>query len=145
MKIGTVEIKNRVFLAPMAGITDMPFRLLCAEQGAGLVYSEMISAKGIHYNNENTKALLQIDPAERPCGLQLFGSEPAVLGAIAQRLTADPSKINFDLIDINMGCPAPKIVKNGEDVYETVDNDILLEEVFETFLELFEESIEQED
>jgi nifR3 family TIM-barrel protein len=114
MKIGEVEIKNNVFLAPMAGITDMPFRLLCAEQGAGLVYSEMVSAKGILYGNENTNALLRIDPAERPCGIQLFGSEPAILGDIAKRLTEDETKINFDFIDINMGCPAPKIVKNGE-------------------------------
>jgi nifR3 family TIM-barrel protein len=92
----------------------MPFRVLCAEQGAGLVYSEMVSAKGILYKNENTKALLEISPAERPVSVQLFGSEPAVLGEIARTLTEDEEKIKFDFLDINMGCPAPKIVKNGE-------------------------------
>ncbi|MDR2904199.1 MAG: tRNA dihydrouridine synthase DusB [Clostridiales bacterium] len=114
MKIGNTVLKNNVFLAPMAGITDMPFRTLCAEQGAGLVYSEMVSAKGVLYKNENTKALLAVNPAERPAAVQLFGSEPAVLGEIARALSEDIEKVNFDFIDINMGCPAPKIVRNGE-------------------------------
>lgn len=114
MKIGKLETKNNVFLAPMAGITDLPFRVLCAEQGAGLVYSEMVSAKGILYDNENTKELLRISHNERPSGIQLFGSDPAILGDIVKRLTEDTAGLGFDFIDINMGCPAPKIVRNGE-------------------------------
>ncbi len=111
MKIGNLETRNDIFLAPMAGITDLPFRVICSELGAGLVYSEMVSAKGIFYSNQNTKDLLRIDPRERPAGIQIFGSEPEIMGEIVGRLTQDAT---FDFVDINMGCPAPKIVKNGE-------------------------------
>ena len=110
MKIGNLELENNVFLAPMAGVTDLPFRLLCKEMGCGLVYSEMVSAKGILYDNKNTTELLEIDPKERPVAVQLFGSDPEILGAMAKKIEPYP----IDIIDVNMGCPAPKIVKNGE-------------------------------
>lgn len=110
LKIGTVELENNVILGPMAGVTDLPFRLLCREQGAGLVCMEMISAKAVFYGNRNTKELLQVNPGERPVSLQLFGSDPEVLSDIAARLEEGP----YDLFDLNMGCPVPKVVKNGE-------------------------------
>ena len=110
MNIGNIEVKNPVFLAPMAGVTDLPFRILCKEMGCGLVYSEMVSAKGILYDNKNTTELLEIDPKERPVAVQLFGSDPEILGAMAKKIEQYP----IDIIDVNMGCPAPKIVKNGE-------------------------------
>ena len=110
MKIGTLELENNVFLAPMAGVTDLPFRLLCKEMGCGLVYSEMVSAKGILYDNKNTTELLEIAPEERPVAVQLFGSDPEILGNMAKKIESYP----IDIIDVNMGCPAPKIVKNGE-------------------------------
>ncbi len=109
MKIGNIEA-GRVALGPMAGITDMPFRFLCKEQGADLIYSEMVSAKGIHYNNRNTADLLRCDEAERPVALQLFGSEPDIMAETAARI----EERNFDIFDINMGCPVPKVVNNGE-------------------------------
>ncbi len=110
MKIGNLELGNNVFLAPMAGVTDLPFRLLCKEMGCGLVYSEMVSAKGILYDNKNTTELLEIAPEERPVAVQLFGSDPEILGNMAKKIEGYP----IDIIDVNMGCPAPKIVKNGE-------------------------------
>ena len=110
LKIGNVELKNPYILAPMAGVTDLPFRLLCKEQGAGLLCMEMISAKAIQYNNKNTKALLEIHPEEEPVSLQLFGSDPEVISEIAKRVEELP----FAILDINMGCPVPKIVRNGE-------------------------------
>ncbi len=110
MYIGNVKLDNNVFLAPMAGITDLPFRTLCREMGCGLVYSEMVSAKGIMYNNENTNKLLEIAPEERPVAVQLFGSDPEILAGMAKKL----ENTDIDIFDINMGCPAPKIVKNGE-------------------------------
>ena len=110
MKIENVTLDNNVFLAPMAGVTDLPFRLLCKEMGCGLVYSEMVSAKGILYNNKNTTELLQVEEAERPTAIQLFGSDPKILGEMGKKIEPYP----FDIIDVNMGCPAPKIVKNGE-------------------------------
>ena len=110
LKIGTVELENPYILAPMAGVTDLPFRLLCKEQGAGLLCLEMVSAKAIQYNNKNTKALLEIHPEELPVSLQLFGSDPDVISEIAKRIEELP----FSILDINMGCPVPKIVKNGE-------------------------------
>ena len=110
LKIGNVELKNPYILAPMAGVTDLPFRLLCKEQGAGLLCMEMISAKAIQYNNRNTKALLEIHPDEEPVSLQLFGSDPEVISEIAKRIEELP----FAILDINMGCPVPKIVRNGE-------------------------------
>lgn len=110
MKIGNVELENNIFLAPMAGVTDLPFRILCKEMGCGLVYSEMVSAKGILYENENTTKLLEVAEKERPVAMQLFGSDPELLGAIGKKIEAYP----IDILDVNMGCPAPKIVKNGE-------------------------------
>lgn len=110
MRIGDVTLENNVFLAPMAGITDMPFRILCKEQGCGLVYTEMISAKGIYYNSEKSKELANIDEREKPAAVQLFGSDPLIMATIAERLNDS----NAAIIDINMGCPTPKITKNGE-------------------------------
>ena len=110
MQIGSLKLENNVFLAPMAGITDRPFRTLCHEMGSGLVYSEMVSAKGSYYNNENTKQLLDIGEEEMPAALQLFGSEPEIMGAMGKKIEG----INAGIIDINMGCPVPKVVKNGE-------------------------------
>lgn len=110
MKIGNVNIENKVFLAPMAGVTDLPFRLLCREMGCGLLYTEMVSAKAILYNNKNTDALLRVTEAENPIAVQLFGSDPQIMADMAKRLEERP----FDVIDVNMGCPVPKVVNNGE-------------------------------
>jgi nifR3 family TIM-barrel protein len=110
MKIGSVSLDNNVFLAPMAGITDMPFRLLCKEQGCGLVYTEMVSAKGIYYNDEKSKKLTMTDSREGPVALQIFGSDPGIMANVAESLNESKASI----IDINMGCPTPKITKNGE-------------------------------
>ena len=110
LTIGNVELPNRYVLAPMAGGTDLPFRLLCKEQGAGLLCMEMISAKALRYKNKNTKALLAIDPREYPVSLQLFGEDPDIISEQAKRIEELP----FQILDINMGCPVPKIVKNGE-------------------------------
>lgn len=112
MKIGNIELENNVILAPMAGVTDLPYRLLCKEQGCGLVYTEMVSAKAIYYNNKNTKLLMQIDERERPVAVQLFGSEPDLMADMAKRITEENPLI--DIIDINMGCPVPKVVNNNE-------------------------------
>ena len=110
LKIGNIELENPYVLAPMAGVTDLPFRLLCKEQGAGLLCMEMISAKALQYNNKNTKALLEIDPRECPVSLQLFGAEPDIISEQAKRIEELP----FQILDINMGCPVPKVVRNGE-------------------------------
>lgn len=110
LKIGTVELENPYILAPMAGVTDLPFRLLCKEQGAGLLCMEMVSAKAIQYKNKNTQDLLRIHEKEQPVSLQLFGSEPDTISEIAKQIEELP----FAVLDINMGCPVPKIVKNGE-------------------------------
>ncbi len=110
IQIGNVTIENNVFLAPMAGVTDDPFRRLCKEQGAGLVYSEMVSAKGMHYQNKKTNDLLVITKETKPVAVQIFGSDPEIISQICGML----QETDADIIDINMGCPAPKIVKNGE-------------------------------
>lgn len=110
LKIGNVELENRYILGPMAGVTDLPFRLLCREQGAGLLCMEMISAKAIYYNNRNTESLLEIHPDEHPVSLQLFGSDPKIMSEMAKRIEERP----FAILDVNMGCPVPKVVKNGE-------------------------------
>ena len=110
LRIGNTVLENNVILAPMAGVTDLPFRVLCRDQGAGCVVTEMVSAKAVLYNNRNTRELLQIDPDERPAAVQLFGSEPDIMAEIAARLEEGP----YDYIDVNMGCPVPKIVNNGE-------------------------------
>ena len=109
-KIGDTLLDNNVFLAPMAGVTDLPFRLLCREQGAGMSVTEMVSAKAILYKNKNTKELLAVDPAEGPVSVQLFGSDPEIMAAIAARIEDGP----YVAIDVNMGCPVPKIVNNHE-------------------------------
>ncbi|MDO4600137.1 MAG: tRNA dihydrouridine synthase DusB [[Ruminococcus] gnavus] len=110
LKIGNVLLENSYVLGPMAGVTDLPFRLLCKEQGAGLLCMEMVSAKGIFYNNKNTESLLQIHPKEVPVSLQLFGSDPKIVSEMAKRIEERP----FSILDINMGCPVPKVVRNGE-------------------------------
>lgn len=110
MKIGNIEIENCLALGPMAGVTDLPFRLLCKEMGCNMLYTEMVSAKAILYKNKNTKELLNIDKNEHPVGVQLFGSDPDIMAQIA----AQVEEGECDFIDINMGCPVPKIVNNGE-------------------------------
>lgn len=110
LKIGNVILDNPFFLAPLAGITDAPTRRICREMGAALVYSEMVSGKGLYYKQEKTKNLLHIDPAEKPVAFQVFGSEPEILAFTARELDGYENAI----LDINMGCPVPKIVKNGE-------------------------------
>ncbi len=110
LTIGDITLKNRLILGPMAGVSDLPFRLLCARQGAGLVCMEMVSAKGILYNNKNTNALLAIDKNEHPVSLQLFGADPDIISEMARKIESLP----FDILDINMGCPVPKVVNNGE-------------------------------
>lgn len=109
-KIGGVEIDNPFVLAPMAGVTDLPFRKLCKEQGVGLICTEMVSAKAISFHNKNTEALMEIDPSEHPVSLQLFGSEPELMAEVAKSIEDRP----FEILDINMGCPVPKVVNNGE-------------------------------
>jgi nifR3 family TIM-barrel protein len=108
--IGKVKIDGKLILGPMAGVTDLPFRLLCKEKGADLVFTEMVSAKGVQYNNKNTESLIAIAEEERPAALQLFGADPDILSQTARRL----EHRNFDILDINMGCPVPKVVNNGE-------------------------------
>lgn len=110
MKIGNIEIENCLALGPMAGVTDLPFRLLCKEMGCNMLYTEMVSAKAILYKNKNTKELLNIDKNEHPVGVQLFGSDPDIMAQIAAQIEEG----ECDFIDINMGCPVPKIVNNGE-------------------------------
>mgnify|MGYP000001893978 CR=1 FL=1 len=110
MKIGNIEIENCLALGPMAGVTDLPFRLLCKEMGCNMLYTEMVSAKAILYKNKNTKELLNIDKNEHPVGVQLFGSDPDIMAQIA----AQVEEGECDFIDINMGCPVPKVVNNGE-------------------------------
>ena len=110
LQIGNVTLENNLVLGPMAGVTDLPFRLLCKEQGAGLLCMEMVSAKGIYYNNKNTGQLLAIDEREHPVSLQLFGSDPEIMSEMAKKIEERP----FDILDINMGCPVPKVVNNGD-------------------------------
>ena len=110
LTIGNVTLDNNIILAPMAGVTDLPFRLLCKEQGAGLVCMEMVSAKAILYKNKNTESLLTIHPEEGPVSLQLFGSDAKIISEMAKQIEERP----FSVLDLNMGCPVPKIVNNGE-------------------------------
>ncbi len=110
LKIGNVEVGGNLVLGPMAGVTDLPFRLLCKEQGADLIYTEMVSAKGIQYHNKNTEELLFVKEEERPVALQLFGRDPVILSETAKSI----EHRNFDILDVNMGCPVPKVVNNGE-------------------------------
>lgn len=110
LQIGSVTLENNLILAPMAGVTDLPFRLLAKEQGAGLICMEMVSAKALQYNNKNTYQLLEVDERERPVSLQLFGSDPDCISEMAKKIEDKP----FDILDINMGCPVPKVVNNGD-------------------------------
>lgn len=121
MKIGNIQTKNNIFLAPLAGVSDRPFRVLCAEQGAGLVYTEMVSAKAISYNNKKTSALLKISPDKETAGVQLFGSDPEIMAASASKIENDA----ITLFDINMGCPVPKVVNNGEGSALMKDPDLI--------------------
>ncbi|MBP9996372.1 MAG: tRNA dihydrouridine synthase DusB [Lachnospiraceae bacterium] len=110
VRIGDVELKDNIILAPMAGVTDLPFRLLCARYGSALQCMEMVSAKAILHNNKNTDALMEIHPLEGLSSLQLFGSDPEIMGKMAAKIKERP----FAILDINMGCPVPKVVNNGE-------------------------------
>lgn len=110
VKIGNVELESPIALAPMAGVTDLPFRLLCKEQQAGLVCMEMVSAKAIFFGNKNTEKLMEIHPQERPISLQLFGNDPDIISEMAKKIEEKP----FDILDLNMGCPVPKVVNNQE-------------------------------
>lgn len=110
LKIGNVELADPCVLAPMAGVTDLPFRLLCREQGVGLLSMEMVSAKAISFHNKNTQALMEIAEGENPISLQLFGSDADIISEMAKEIEERP----FDILDINMGCPVPKVVNNGE-------------------------------
>lgn len=105
-----IDLHNKLILAPMAGVTDLPFRLLCKEQGCDILYTEMVSAKAILYKNKNTEPLMQYEPMEHPIGLQLFGSDPQIMADMACQV----QERGYDFIDINMGCPVPKIVNNNE-------------------------------
>ncbi|QJA09724.1 tRNA dihydrouridine synthase DusB [Romboutsia sp. CE17] len=127
MKIGNVELKNKVFLSPMAGVTDLPFRLICKEQNCGMLYTEMINAKALCYDDENTKKMLKIEEEEHPVAVQIFGSDPEFMGRAAEIMNQYPNEI----LDINMGCPAPKVVKNG-DGSALMKNPKLAEEVLKS-------------
>lgn len=129
LTIGNVVLDNPVILAPMAGVTDLPFRLLCREMGAGLVCMEMVSAKAIYYHNKNTESLMEIHPGEVPASLQLFGSEPDILGEMTKQIEERP----FAILDFNMGCPVPKVVNNGEGS-ALMKNPALAEEIFKSLV-----------
>lgn len=130
MNIGNVSLDNRVFLAPMAGVTDLPFRLICKRKGCGMLYSEMINAKALCYNDENTKKMTKIEDEEHPIAIQIFGSEPEFMGRAAEILNSHSNEI----LDINMGCPAPKVIKNG-DGSALMKNPKLAEEVMKAVVE----------
>lgn len=110
LNIGNIKLENNILLAPMAGITDLPFRKICEKcSNPGLVYTEMVSSKALHYNDKKTETLLNTEGEQRPIAFQIFGSEPEIMGETANKISKDA-----DIIDINMGCPAPKVVKNGD-------------------------------
>lgn len=112
MQISNITLENNVFLAPMAGVTDIAFRGLCKEMGCGLVYTEMVSAKALYYESENTKTLMRIAEEEKPVACQMFGSDPKIMSYVTEKYFNTNDDIC--IIDINMGCPAPKIIKNGD-------------------------------
>ncbi len=112
LKIKDLKLENNIILAPMAGITDMTFRTICKEFGAGLVTTEMVSAKGLYYKDKKTQELMKTNEHDKPVALQIFGNEPAIMAYVVENIINDMK--NIDIIDINMGCPAPKIVKNGD-------------------------------
>jgi nifR3 family TIM-barrel protein len=128
VKFGNIITPNNVFLAPMAGVTDLPFRLICKGFNCGMVYTEMVSAKGLFYKNERTNDLLYVDPKEHPAGVQLFGNDPQILKEISKEV----AESDVDFIDLNMGCPAPKITKNGEGSALMKNPQLIGEIVYET-------------
>ena len=130
MNIGNVSLDNRVFLSPMAGVTDLPFRTICKEKGCGMLYTEMINAKALCYNDENTKKMTKIEDEEHPIAIQIFGSEPEYMGRAAEILNSHSNEI----LDINMGCPAPKVIKNG-DGSALMKNPKLAEQVMKAVVE----------
>ncbi|MEF9991511.1 MAG: tRNA dihydrouridine synthase DusB, partial [Peptostreptococcaceae bacterium] len=130
MKIGNVILDNKVFLSPMAGVTDLPFRLICKEQDCGMLYTEMINAKALCYDDQNTKKMLKIEEEEHPVAVQIFGSDPGFMGGAAEILNEYPNEI----LDINMGCPAPKVIKNG-DGSALMKNPKLAEEVLKAVVQ----------
>lgn len=136
LQIGNVTLENNLILAPMAGVTDLPFRLLCKEQGAALCCMEMVSAKGIYYNNKNTESLLTVNERERPVSLQLFGSDPEIMGAMAAKI----EHRNFDILDINMGCPVPKVVNNG-DGSALMKNPVLAGKIIESMVKAIKKPV----
>ena len=129
IKIGNVEINNNVFLAPMAGITDLPYRSICKDLGVGLTYSEMVSAKGMYYNDEKTNLLTEKASNENPFAIQIFGSDADIMAIVAEKLSD-----KADIIDINMGCPAPKVVKN-DDGSKLMLNPNLIDEITKKVVE----------
>lgn len=110
IRIGSVELDSPVVLGPMAGVTDLPFRLICKEYGVGLLVTEMVSTRALYHNDTKSERLMEIREEERPVALQIFGSDPETMGRVVESINDH----NHDIIDINMGCPAPKIVKNGD-------------------------------
>lgn len=136
LTIGNVTLDNNIILAPMAGVSDLPFRLLCREQGAGLVCMEMVSAKAIYYNNRNTESLMEIHPDEVPVSLQLFGSDPVIISEMAKRIEDRP----FAMLDINMGCPVPKVVNNGEGS-ALMKNPKLVEEILSSLVKAIKKPV----
>lgn len=136
LKIGNVILENNFILAPMAGVTDLPFRLLCREKGAGLVCMEMVSAKAIMHHNRNTEALLEIHPEEQPASLQLFGNDPKILSEMAKQIEDRP----FDILDLNMGCPVPKVVNNGEGS-ALMKNPVLVGEIVEACVKAIQKPV----
>ncbi len=136
MKIGNLELKNKVFLSPMAGVTDLPFRLICKEQDCGMLYTEMINAKALCYDDENTKKMLKMEEEEHPVAVQIFGSDPEYMGRAAQIM----NQYSNEILDINMGCPAPKVVKNG-DGSALMKNPKLAEEVLKAVVKNSEKPV----
>ena len=136
LQIGSVTLPNNLILGPMAGVTDLPFRLLCKEQGAGLLCMEMVSAKAILYKNKNTESLLSIDEREKPVSLQMFGSDTQIMAQIAKQIEERP----FDILDINMGCPVPKIVNNGEGS-ALMKNPILAGQIIESIVKAIDKPV----
>ena len=136
IKIGNVKLENKVFLSPMAGVTDLPFRLICKEQNCGMLYTEMINAKALCYDDENTKKMLRIEEEEHPVAVQIFGSEPEYMGRAAEIMNEYPNEI----LDINMGCPAPKVIRNG-DGSALMKNPKLAEEVLKAVVKNSEKPV----
>lgn len=136
LRIGNVNLENNLLLAPMAGVTDLPFRMLCKEQGCGLLYTEMVSAKAILYKNKNTAELLTVRDGERPIAVQLFGSDPEIMSSMAKLIEPGP----FDIIDVNMGCPVPKVVNNGEGS-ALMKNPKLVEKILSTMVKSLQKPV----